>query len=390
GGTGGGGMGGGGLGGGGLGGGGLCLQGSPLPCCGDGICSPGELCAADCAVCGDGVCNGSETCATCTSDCGPCPFCGDGVCNGNETCATCSDCTSCFNAPLQAFYRGENTENVYRAYSFNGTTWFGNRVLGNGAQSSRSPAAVRFNDRIFVFYRGRQNDEIYVSWSEDGVFWSGNRTLGNNAETDEGVGAAVYNNRIYVFNKGESDNALWVSSSADGFTWSPLDHVKIASSSQGTTGAPSAVVFENRLFVYYSNGTFVRGRSTANGQTWRSESSLLAPASDGVGLAVHNGDLYLALSEDIVAGSTFVDTNALRVTSRSPGGGWGFRRSIAREQTDVRPSLVSDGNQLVLMFKDLDSNENRVSTSVDGTTWSAPRVARGRTDDGGPSLAFVD
>ncbi|MEM6795202.1 MAG: hypothetical protein AAF725_14580 [Acidobacteriota bacterium] len=383
-------------GGGGLGGGGgdpggeLCFEGSLIPCCGDGVCSPGELCAVDCAVCGDGLCSGTESCFTCSSDCGPCPSCGDGVCNGRETCATCSDCTSCFNAPIQAFYRGETTENVYRAYSFSGTTWFGNVVLGNGARSSRSPAAVRFNDRIFVFYRGQENDDIYVSWSDDGISWLGNRVLGNGAETDAGLGAAVFNNRIYVFSKGESDEALWVSSSSDGFTWSPLDHVRLAPDAQGTRGAPSAVVFENRLFVYYSNEIIVRSLSTGDGQTWRQESVLSFAAADGVGLTVHNGDLYMAFSQNLLGSDSFLQGINLRVASRSPGGAWSTPRSIGPERTDQRPSLISDGTQLVMMFKGLTSNKNFFSTSVDGVNWSAARAARGKTETGGPSMVFVD
>ena len=50
----------------------VCLYPSLL--CGDGVCSTGESCSADCDTeCGDGVCDAQESCDACPEDCGPCP-----------------------------------------------------------------------------------------------------------------------------------------------------------------------------------------------------------------------------------------------------------------------------------------------------------------------------
>ncbi|MEM1177550.1 MAG: hypothetical protein AAGM22_04345 [Acidobacteriota bacterium] len=252
-------------------------------CCGDGVCEPGELCAADCSTCGDGVCSSTEDCGNCSTDCGSCGFCGDGLCNGTETCATCSDCSSCFPAPFQAFYRGESNRALRTAFSFNGTSWFGDNTLGNGASSKRSPAAVIFNNRIFLFYRGESNADIYVTWSDDGQVWSGNRQLGNGAETNEGVTAAVFNNRIYVFNKGNSSDAIWMSSSADGMTWDSADHRKIVSDSHGTDGAPAAIVFDGQLELHWRHNKYqVSHATSSDGQVWTSGAPLRVRSKDGV------------------------------------------------------------------------------------------------------------
>jgi hypothetical protein len=63
--------------------------------CGDGTCSPGEICSscpADCgSCCGNGVCDPGETTASCVADCPN--TCGNGTCDGTETEATCpQDC----------------------------------------------------------------------------------------------------------------------------------------------------------------------------------------------------------------------------------------------------------------------------------------------------------
>ncbi|MEM8995262.1 MAG: hypothetical protein AAGF23_10780 [Acidobacteriota bacterium] len=392
--TGGGSTGGGSTGGGSTGGGGnsgSCIAGSMLPCCGDGVCSLGEMCVADCgAVCGDGLCQGSETCSTC-SDCGPCPTCGDGICNGTETCATCSDCSSCFNAPFQAYYRGDDTEYLYNAYSHDGSTWYGNQRLGNGSMSRNGPASVVFDDRIFLFYRGSSNSEIYVSWSDDGVVWSGNRPLGNGARTSESVGAAVFNNRIYVFNKGESDDAVWVSSSWDGLSWSAADHSRIVSDADGTPWAPTAVVFASRLHVYYvGDDTDIHGLSTSNGTVWAPEASLAAGAKHGVGLAVLGNHLHMVFGENETLQPFFSDPDRIKVVSKTALGGWGPRTVIGQGRFDERPGLTSDGTQLVLWYKDEGSHKNRFTTSTDGVNWAVDSLARGRTDRGGPDVIYVD
>jgi len=91
----------------------LVVQGPPGPTCGDGTCSPGETCPADCIppiVCGDGSCGAGENCCadcgcpggeqcisgTCqpTGGGGGCtPSCGSAVCGPDPICGTsCGTC----------------------------------------------------------------------------------------------------------------------------------------------------------------------------------------------------------------------------------------------------------------------------------------------------------
>ncbi|MEO1366391.1 MAG: hypothetical protein AAFX50_04380 [Acidobacteriota bacterium] len=386
---------------GGLSGGGGCLGGGLGGglggfCCGDGVCEPGEVCSADCSVastCGDGVCSQQETCGTCSADCGACGFCGDGVCNGTESCATCSDCTSCFAAPFQAFYRSQSSSALRTATAFDGTDWAGDTSLG-GASSARGPAAVKFNDRIFVFYRGNSNDTIYVSWSEDGVIWSGNRVLGNGAETKEGVAATVFNNRIYVFSKGKSSKAIWMSSSSNGFTWSAGDHRKIVSDSNGTTGPPAAVAFDGKIEVHYRHdNSTVKHVTSSNGLTWTAGTDLNEDCEEGVALAVFDDTLYMtfATTRFLPYFTTYKGyEHRLGIFSKAAGGDWGAVTWVRDAETERQPALAASDNRLVVLYKGLHSNKLFYSYSDDGDTWYGDLPAVGQTKNGGPALVYTD
>lgn len=65
-----------------------------MPCCGDGVCSPGENasnCFADCH-CGDGICDDGETIDTCPADCNSNGGSTNQDCTGSCVGETCSDC----------------------------------------------------------------------------------------------------------------------------------------------------------------------------------------------------------------------------------------------------------------------------------------------------------
>ncbi|MEM6794994.1 MAG: hypothetical protein AAF725_13535, partial [Acidobacteriota bacterium] len=383
------------------GGGDLCLGGadpfSGGPCCGDGVCETGELCALDCSVsfCGDGVCDLQESCSSCSSDCGSCSVCGDGVCSGSESCATCSfDCTSCFAFPFQAFYRGNDFRTLRTATSFSGTSWSGDNVLGNGAMSRRSPAAVKFNNRIFVFYRGATNEEIYVTWSDDGVSWAGNRVLGNGVETKEGVAATVFNNRIYVFNKGRYTNAIWMSSSSNGFTWSTPR--VIVSDGNGTDGPPAAVTYNGKIEVHYRHDqNKIKHVTSSDAVTWSFGPDRSQRASEGVALAVFNDRLYLAFGTprgvpNFSNTSTITVYNRLAVYSKLNDGPWSGVSWVLEAESDRRPALAASENRLVLLYKGVSSKNLFYSYSNDGQNWLGEGLAIGRTDHGGPALLYTD
>ncbi|MEM1180116.1 MAG: hypothetical protein AAGM22_17370 [Acidobacteriota bacterium] len=380
---------------GGVGGGVLCNGGGLGPCCGDGICEPGENCLLDCAVCGDGVCSSNEDCSNCSLDCGGCPRCGDGICNGLETCANCSDCSTCFPAALQAFYRGNETENIYSITSQVGTSWSGNQTLNNSSKSPHAPGAAMLNDRMFLFHQGQTQRYVYFSWSDDGRIWSTNRKLGNGARTNSGVAAAAFNNRLYVFHKGRTGNDLWVSSSSDGMVWSSLDHKKITTGAQGLAGTPTPVVYDGRLHVYYINSVDrIRSVSTADGVTWTQGPILPGATGSGVGVAVFNDTLYMLLSKPIpgTVPGTIASEHRLHYRFLQNDGTWSQDFVIGDLRTTSRPSVVATDDRLVMLYKNAE-NANRVfyAYSFDGTNWTGGVPALGQTrNNGGPTLVYTD
>ncbi|MGB1013692.1 MAG: hypothetical protein ACPG4T_06140, partial [Nannocystaceae bacterium] len=63
--------------------------------CGNGVCSPGEMCPEDCGVCGDGVVNEGEECDDPNDpNCLGCFVCGNGVCSVGEEEFCPEDCNN--------------------------------------------------------------------------------------------------------------------------------------------------------------------------------------------------------------------------------------------------------------------------------------------------------
>ncbi|MEO1082713.1 MAG: hypothetical protein AAFY88_00580, partial [Acidobacteriota bacterium] len=162
-------------------------------------------------------------------------------------------------------------------------------------------------------------------------------------------------------------------------------------SGTGTIGAPSAVVFNSQLHVYFVNGSSIRSRRTTNGQTWVDGDFILEAAHDGVGVAVFNNTVYMVLSRDLettVPGSP--DRNRLFYKVRNASGSWGGSITIRGAKTDVRPALVATDTHLVTLYKGVNTNNIYYATSTNGTTWAGNRVASGKTEDGGPALVYLD
>lgn len=352
-------------------------------CCGDGLCSRGELCPLDCGVCGDSFCGFTESCLTCSADCGPCPFCGDGICNNGETCTTCSDCPQCFDYPFQYFYRGFSNETIYYSFSYDGINWQGDRPLGNGASSHSGPTAAIFQNKIFVFHRGDSHEQIYYSYSTNGRDWQGNQQLNTIANTDRPPGVAVFDSRLWVV-YGEPDNgSVWVTSSEDGFDWSA--GVRILSNNAGTFAAPEAFTYGDRLYMFIpeiGDPKHLLIYSTDDGETWDYEGSNPYSTGAGVGTAFFDDKLWVAFTDS--------DDWKVQVMAWDPQfNDWLGPYFVGTAETKDRVTLATDGDQLVVMFKGRNSNNIFYAYSDDGFVWDGNEFAVGRTRKTGPHLIYT-
>ena len=145
---------------------------------------------------------------------------------------------------------------------FDGTSWAGEQHIPNVGMSDQ-PSPVFWNGRIHVFYQGVPRGD------HDGQLWFTDYD-GQNWQPPQQVqpvgmsfspSAVVYNNDLYVFHQWAYQNGeLWYKV-YDGTNWQPdtrivgpsVDPQGAANAGQIMSCSPSAVVWNERLYVFYQN-----------------------------------------------------------------------------------------------------------------------------------------
>jgi len=201
---------------------------------------------------------------------------------------------------------------VYTAtYDLDTDAWTGgDEILGGNVSTRDGVACVSYNDIIWIFWTvseayGSGKTEIRAAW-RDSDGWKGNQTIHDlsggtiNPRTSETPGAVVFNNKLYVFYKGATNDDI-AYFTYDGFNWQGDTVVRQPDGwAPRTNKGPAATVLvengvETLLMVHKGDSNNKINQIRFDGNTWR-----------GSGVITVNGQAIESNEKPSV--STFQDT----------------------------------------------------------------------------------
>ena len=89
-----------------------------------------------------------------------------------------------------AYTTNNNDHNIYLTHMDNLGTWSTPVHLLNGAQSDQRPGLAAGDGKLVMIYKGESNHAIYRAWTTNGTTWFGNTFA--TGETKHGGPALVY------------------------------------------------------------------------------------------------------------------------------------------------------------------------------------------------------
>jgi len=148
---------------------------------------------------------------------------------------------------------------------FDGNSWYGIQHVAPSGQPvgmSCAPSPVVWNGGLLqVFHQGfRQDGQLWTTWTKDGVNWASEQQPVPNVGMSFSPSAVAFNNKLYVFHPGSHESGeLWYTV-ADGTSWSQdqlilANNLGLADTTGPMSQSPSAVVWNNVLYVFFQNGT---------------------------------------------------------------------------------------------------------------------------------------
>ena len=220
-------------------------------------------------------------------------------------------------------------------------------VGGVNANANVRPGSASFNGLEYIFFRKTTDGNIgYITTSNvNGGSFSGVTTLSTIANNPE-PGAIAFNNKIFVFYaEGSSPNRLFFRHKGTSGGWSSEFVVPGAS----TNDRPGLAVYSGKLYIFWetagsnnsiryatlSTGGAISGVSTIpSAQTYR------GPAAE-----VFNNKLYIVYSEDANP------RPQLWYTSMSSSGVWASVQKVGGSpRTSFPPSATTYGGQLHVYY----------------------------------------
>jgi hypothetical protein len=170
-------------------------------------------------------------------------------------------------AMLYVFFQGQqgsSDEGQMFYQRFDGNSWYGIQHVAPSGQPvamSYAPSPVVWNNGLLqVFHQGfAQDGQLWATWTKDGVNWSPESQPIPNVGMSFSPATVVFNNKLYVFHPGYAQSGeLWYTV-ADGTSWT--QDQMIIGGDKGFTGcgpgisqSPSAVVWNNVIYVFFQNG----------------------------------------------------------------------------------------------------------------------------------------
>jgi hypothetical protein len=287
-------------------------------------------------------------------------------------------------------------------------TW-GEESAFNDIESATGPALAQFRDRLYCVYRGK-DDDTNMYWmhytSADG--WSDGsaedkypddmRPKKFPAHQTTGVPTlVVFNDKLYCFHKGgKDDQSLWCCTlNPDRNSWSPDVKINAAPDTSGynrtvnTNYGTAAAVFNNKLHLVFpeKNHKYLYHITSEDGSNW----SMISPISDS------KGD---AKGEDIPALAVYKSKLYLLIrgcdeklwnTDSADGVTWSTLAKMSEYKTWEGPSLAVFDNKLIVVHRSGDKKADLYYATYDGNTsraWSADtRFTEGQVTGDNPALA---
>ena len=135
---------------------------------------------------------------------------------------------------------------------YDGTRWGGVQRIPDVGMSLQ-PSPIFWNGRIHVFYQGGYEDGQCWFTYYDGQNWQPPQQV-QPLGMSFSPATVVYNNELYVFHQWAYQNAeLWYKV-YDGTNWQPDTRIVHAPPAGGVACSPSAVVWNEKLYVFFQQG----------------------------------------------------------------------------------------------------------------------------------------
>ena len=284
----------------------------------------------------------------------------------------------------------------------NGSYWAWDTKVNNTSMSE-SPSSVLFNDQAYVFYQGASDNQQLWYSTYDGNWASQTQLIPQGLSNTSSImscspSGVVFtpsgsaSPQCYVFYQGPGSNGqLWYNSSADGSNWGAQSQVVPA----GFTGSavmsqsPSAVVFNDQLYVFYEGGgndLQIWYTSSSDGNSWSTQAQLpgitkYCPSASPFAVVFDNklyvfyNYMYEASPGDNPIGTLYY--------SVFDGIGWtapatpGVTNPANDSSANMyqSPAAVVFEDQLYVYFQSEQANGNLWYTVFDGTNWSTIATA---------------
>ena len=182
--------------------------------------------------------------------------------------------TIVFNNKIYCFLQGQGNNGALYCAVFDGTDWQPSFNILSGGGMSNSPAPVSFNSKLWVFYQGGGlSGQINYSQSTDGSSWSAKAQVPD-AGMSASPTAVVFDQQLYVFYIGKGNaSSIWYSVLDANGNWGSSTQVNSISYAD-PYAAPSAVLFDGKLYLFYIGTNYAINYTTLSNGQWSSPVTL--------------------------------------------------------------------------------------------------------------------
>lgn len=295
----------------------------------------------------------------------------------------------------ETVYKGNSTAYLYESFSDDGTSWCCDNQINPGSfpATDKSPGLITFNSQLFMFYRGNTGSNTLYFAVRNNIspfVWTGNTAISIAQGLDSGPSAVVFNNKLYVFYV--SGTLITYVTSTDGvnfagpFLIQPNPPIFAAKKVE-----PGVVVANGRIYVIYAstfNDEIFVVRSD-NGTNWVGNftgQSVFEATRDGVSAAFANGQINLAFTGQTTEKLYWKTANILSNGNLT----WNSSSQILSASTNEKPAIAaSKSGNLLITYKGKTSSSVFWARRNAGTSsWVGNSSIPNAETDRGPGLIF--